>query len=72
MVTAYLDQVMSGEEIEWFESHIDTCGSCDVHLKEMKVLVATLARCGPEPLSAETREQLHALFQTWRRERSLS
>jgi hypothetical protein len=46
------------------------CGSCDVHLKEMKVFVATLARCGPAPISPSTRRELHVLFQSWRAERA--
>jgi hypothetical protein len=70
MVTAYLEEVIDTGEREWFESHIEMCGSCDVHLKEMKVFVATLARCGPAPISPSTRRELHVLFQSWRAERA--
>jgi hypothetical protein len=70
LVTAYLEQVMNGEEREWFESHIDMCGSCDVHLREMKVMVAMLGHCGPEPIAPATRQHLHTLFQSWRSDRT--
>jgi predicted anti-sigma-YlaC factor YlaD len=66
LVTAYLDQVMASEEREWFESHLTMCGSCEMHLHEFRVFVATLHDIGPEPIALATRQQLHAVFQSWR------
>jgi hypothetical protein len=69
LVTAYLDQVMAGEEREWFESHLTTCGSCELHLHEFRVFVATLRNVGPEPVALPARQRLHAVFESWRSER---
>ena len=68
LVTEYLEEVMTGEERSWFEEHVEECGSCDVHVREVKAFVGVLARCGPEPISAETRLRLHIAFKEWRQE----
>ena len=52
LVTEYLEEVMTGEELAWFESHVHECGSCEVHVHEVKAFVGVLARCRPEPVSA--------------------
>ena len=68
LVTEYLEEVMTGEELTWFESHVHECGSCEVHVHEVKAFVGVLARCRPEPVSPETRQRLHAAFREWRAE----
>lgn len=68
LVTEYLEEVMTGEERTWFEGHLEECGSCEVHLREVKAFVSTLARIGPEPISDGRRAELHGLFKQWRAE----
>ena len=68
LVTAYLDDVMTGDDLAWFESHMKDCGSCDVHVREVKAFVTVLSRCGPDPISMETRQRLHVAFREWRAE----
>lgn len=70
LVTEYIEKVMGDEEIGWFESHLGSCGSCEMHLHEMKAFVATLGAIGPEPVDVATREQLRGLFDSWRGERA--
>lgn len=70
LVTEYLEDVMAGEELVWFESHVERCHSCDTHLEQVKSFIATLGRIGPDPVSDETRSRLHVAFQRWRTELS--
>ncbi len=68
LVTDYLEEVMTGEELSWFEGHVEECGSCVVHVREVKAFVGVLAKCGPAPISDETRSRLHLAFREWRAE----
>lgn len=66
LVTDYLEGVLTGDERTRFEAHLAGCPHCREYLREMRVTIAALGRVEPDSLSPEARDDLVALYRTWR------
>jgi anti-sigma factor RsiW len=66
LVTDYLEGALAADDRARFEAHLDGCPHCREYLREMRITIAALGRVEPEALSGAAREDLVALYRTWR------
>jgi anti-sigma factor RsiW len=65
LVTAYLDDQLPARERARFEAHLAACPHCTAYVEQMRTTVIVLGRALPEPVDAETRDELVALYRRW-------
>jgi anti-sigma factor RsiW len=66
LVTAYLEDALSPEDVARFEAHVDACVGCRRHLDQMRATLVVLGRLPAEPLSVEAEQALLAAFRGWK------
>ena len=66
LVTDYLEGALTAAERARFEAHLSDCPHCREYLREMRVTIAAMGRVEPEALSREARDELVALYRSWR------
>jgi anti-sigma factor RsiW len=65
LVTAYLEGQLPRRDRIRFEAHLAACPHCTAYVEQMRTTIAVLGGVRPEPVDAETREDLVALFRQW-------
>lgn len=66
IVTDYIEGVMSPTERRRFEEHLRDCPLCLEYVEQFKRTVATVGTLRDEDIPAPAREQLLAVFRTWK------
>ena len=67
LVTEYLEHALPSEEASLFEQHLNFCDGCLVYVEQVRMTVATAGRLHEDEIPEETRQQLLAAFQDWKR-----
>jgi len=65
LVTAYLDDAMSGADRERVEEHLVFCDGCSTYLDQIRQTVALTGRLQPEDIPASLQEKLLVAFRGW-------
>jgi len=65
LVTAYLEQALSAEDVARFEEHLASCGTCEVYVEQMRATIRLAGRLTPEDLSPEAEHELLSAFRSW-------
>jgi anti-sigma factor RsiW len=68
LVTAYLEDALSGRDRARFEAHLEGCPHCTEYLDQMRRTLAAMGRIEPDALDPETRTELVALYRRWQRD----
>ncbi len=66
LVTDYLEGALSADERARFEAHLAGCPHCTEYLREMRITISALGRVEPDRLSPAARDDLVALYRSWR------
>jgi anti-sigma factor RsiW len=66
LVTDYLEGALTAAERTRFEAHLADCPHCREYLREIRMTIAAVGRVEPEGLSADARDDLVALYRSWR------
>jgi len=70
LVNEYLGHALSAAERAAFEAHLATCPPCSAYLAQMKTVLRLAGSLGQAAPQADVEQQLMALFQHWRDEKS--
>jgi anti-sigma factor RsiW len=65
LVTAYLEGQLSRRDRRRLEAHLADCPHCTAYVEQMRTTISVLGHVRPEPVDAETRDELVALFRRW-------
>jgi predicted anti-sigma-YlaC factor YlaD len=65
LVTAYLDDALTGFDRERVEEHLVFCDGCSTYLEQIRQTVALTGRLQPEDIPPPLREKLLAAFRAW-------
>ncbi len=65
MVTDYLEGTLPPARAAAVQAHLAECEDCTAYVEQMRTTVAVLGRALPEPVDAETRHELMALYRRW-------
>jgi anti-sigma factor RsiW len=68
LVTDYLEGALSPRDRARFEAHLAGCPHCTEYLEQIRATVAALGRIEPEELAPQAREELVALYRSWRQD----
>lgn len=66
LVTDYLEGRLPADDRERFEEHLAVCTHCAHYLDQMRTVIRALGRVHAGDLAPEAREELVAVFRTWR------
>ena len=66
LVTAYLEDALSAEDLERFEEHLVFCDGCQNYLAQMRETIAATGRVQRGGLPGELEAQLLEAFRNWR------
>lgn len=66
LMTDYLEGALSPEDRARFEAHLAGCPHCTAYLEQMRVTISAIGRIDAEQLDPETRDDLVALYRSWR------
>ncbi|MGH8974558.1 MAG: anti-sigma factor family protein [Acidimicrobiia bacterium] len=66
LVTDYLEGALSPRDRARFEAHLAGCPHCTEYLEQIRATIAALGRIEPEELAPEARDDLVALYRSWR------
>jgi anti-sigma factor RsiW len=67
LVTDYLEDALSAEDRERFDSHIAGCDGCHRYLEQIKVTVTLAGRLTPEQIDPGAEAALLEAFRDWKR-----
>lgn len=65
LVTAYLEGQLPATDRRRFEAHLAACPHCTAYVEQMRTTIRALGAAVPEPVDAETRDELVALYRRW-------
>ncbi len=68
LVTDYLEGALSPRDRARFEAHLAGCPHCTEYLEQIRATVAALGRIEPEALAPDARDELVALYRSWRQD----
>ena len=66
LVTDYLEGALSPRDRARFEAHLAGCPHCTEYLEQIRATIAALGRIEPEDLDPQARDELVALYRSWR------
>ena len=66
LVTDYLEGALTPAEQARFEAHLAGCPHCTEYLREMRMTIAALGRVEPGSVPRAARDDLIALYRSWR------
>jgi anti-sigma factor RsiW len=67
LVTDYLEGALPAETRARFEEHLTPCPGCAEYVEQMRQTIRATGRLNQESLDPATRDELLALFDTWKR-----
>jgi anti-sigma factor RsiW len=65
LVTAYLDDALTGADRERVEEHLVFCDGCSTYLEQIRQTVALTGGLRPEDIPAALQQKLLAAFREW-------
>jgi predicted anti-sigma-YlaC factor YlaD len=66
LVTPYLENVLPPDERALIDGHLNECDGCRTYLEQMQMTIRAIGHVPEEPITAQTREEVLAIFRTWR------
>jgi anti-sigma factor RsiW len=66
LVTAYLEDALSGNDRARFEEHLAACVNCQVYLEQMRTTIELVGRLSPAELSPQAEQALLDAFGSWK------
>ena len=66
LVTEYLDESLSTEEMSLFEQHLNFCEGCVWYVEQLRTTVEVLGEVREEDISPEIKDRLVDAFRNWR------
>ena len=66
LMTAYLDDALEPDSRAAFERHLAACPHCSAYLAQIQLVREAAGRVEPEDVPARARQDLMALYQSWR------
>ena len=66
LVTDYLEGALPPRERARFEAHLAACPHCTEYLEQIRSTIAAMGRIEPEELAPAARDELVALYRSWR------
>ena len=67
LVTDYLEASLPPEKQAQFVDHVSNCPGCTAYVEQVQQTIGMLHTLAAEPAFPETKEELLALFQEWKR-----
>ena len=65
LITAYLEGQLPARDAVRLEAHLAACPHCTAYVEQMRITISVLGRIRPEPVDAETRDELVELYRRW-------
>jgi anti-sigma factor RsiW len=65
LATEYLEEALPAGELERFTEHLQGCDGCIAHLEQLRAVMRVAGALPRERLSADSEEQLVAVFRSW-------
>lgn len=66
LITDYLEDMLTPEDIARFAKHVAICTNCSIYVEQMRATISASGVVPVEELPAETRSALLATFQAWK------
>jgi hypothetical protein len=67
LVTDYLENAMSPEDVARFDHHLSLCEGCVFYVEQIRMTIAAVGRIGEEDVPPEVRDDLVAAFRDFKR-----
>ena len=67
LVTDYLEASLPPEKQAQFVDHVSNCPGCTAYVTQVQQTISMLHKLAAEPVFPETKEELLAIFQEWKR-----
>jgi predicted anti-sigma-YlaC factor YlaD len=67
LVTEYLDETLTTEEMTLFEQHLNFCEGCVLYVDQLRTTVQMVGEIREEHISPEAKDRLVDAFRNWRR-----
>ena len=67
LITDYVEGALPPDEASLFEQHLNLCEGCVRYAAQIQTTVAAVGRLTPQPVPAETRQELLAAFRDRKR-----
>jgi predicted anti-sigma-YlaC factor YlaD len=67
LVTAYLDNALSSEDLQRFEEHLATCRGCRVYIEQMRQTIRLTGTIAEDEVPPDVRGELLEAFRSWKR-----
>ncbi len=67
VLTDYLEGVMPLEDRARFEAHLAICEGCVTYVDQMRQVIGTLRKLGPDHVEATAPDDLLEAFRAWKR-----
>jgi anti-sigma factor RsiW len=68
LVTPYLEDGLPANERAAIERHLGRCGGCRTYLEQMRQTIRAMGHISHDPVTAQSRDQVLALFRAWKAE----
>jgi len=69
LVTPYLEGVLPSTQVAGIEHHLGECSGCRAYVEQMRQTIHAIGHIPHEPISSTTRDEVMAIFRTWKTER---
>jgi predicted anti-sigma-YlaC factor YlaD len=70
LVTPYLENALPADERALIERHLDSCDGCRTYLEQMRQTIRAVGHVSHDPITAQTRDEVLAIFRKWRSQQS--
>ena len=70
LVTPYLEDVLPANQRAAVERHLAKCSGCRAYLEQMRQTIRAIGHIPHEPVPADVRDEVLALFRAWKAERA--
>ena len=69
LVTPYLEDVLPAAERATIDAHLAECSGCRTYLEQMRQTIRAIGHIPHEPIASQTRDDVLALFRSWKADR---
>ena len=66
LVTDYIEEMLSQDEKQRFEDHLDGCSGCRAYVEQMRQTIRLTNQLTPESIPSEARDELLSRFREWK------
>jgi len=66
LVTPYLEDVLPPDERALVDQHLASCDGCTAYVQQMQHTIKAIGHVSDEAITSKTREDVLAIFRSWR------